>query len=1413
MNSIADTPKILSPNTFPVVGVGASAGGLEAFRKLLKSIPENAGMAYVLVQHLDPKHESLLPELLQKVTNIPVVEITDDIKVQPNHIYIIPSNKLLLANDGVLQLSPRPPGGRGERNMPIDLFFNSLAEIHQSHAIGVVLSGTATDGTEGLKAIKEQGGLTFAQDETSATYPGMPSSAALAGVVDFILPPEAIPEKITEILRNIQKHENNNSQLPLENENFFKQIIDLLRLRKGTDFTFYKQTTIRRRILRRMVLNNNKDTAEYLTILQNNKEEQDRLYQDLLIPVTSFFRDFGTFANLCGNVLPHILKSKKPGEPIRIWVAGCSTGQEAYSMAICLKELLGEGMKKVQIFATDISEPAIAKARAGLYTYADVATMPPNRLATSFTKTNSGYLINKQVRDCCVFALHNFLKDPPFSRMDLVSCRNVLIYMETYLQVKALTTFHYALMQKGFLLLGKTESVGSVANLFSMSDPENKNEKFFVRKNVPGSFIHVAIQPGKQSKTPTFTHPKNEIVRTDFQKTADDIILDRYTPAGVVVNDALDIVHFRGSTSNYLEQLAGKPSHNVLTMAKHKLSFELRNILHKAKKENITVLKENIPVQINGRQTFINIEAIPLPNIVEPHYLILFHPNIPETETLQSDNNTDTVIPAKMDDRDIRIAQLELELQQLREDMSSITEEQETANEELQSANEELLSGSEELQSLNEELETSKEELQSINEELIIVNQEMYGLNQEMTEARDYAEAIISNTRKPILVLDKRLLVKTANEAFYKTFQVDKKETIGRLIYDLGNRQWNIPGLRTLLEELLPQKKEITDFEVRHTFQNIGERVMLLNGHQIKIEKENEKLILLSIDDVTEREQHLLIERDLLNKFQKLILQAPVAMCILNGKDYTVELANDAYLQLVDKKHDFINKPLFQSLPELATQGIKENLDNVLQTANPYYGTEVEILLNRRNELEQCFLNLVYQPMLQSDNSVTGIIVVATEVTEQVRGRKKMEAQATMIHNLLMNAPAFISTMKGPDHVFELVNERYQNLFGKRKIQGKLLMDALPELEGQGFDILLDKVYETGERYVGINVPITLARDEGLEPELRYFNFSYQPMYDDDHSINSILVFGYEVTDQVIAKNRNDETQKVRSKELEDKVELRTTELNKANGLMLKKNEDLEKINKELESFTYLISHDLQEPLRKINIYTSLLLEKEERVLSDAGKDYFVRIQQSAVRMRTLIQDLVAYSYTNFTARKFEETSLDQIIEEVKTELSEIIREKGGVIESNHLGNACINTFQFRQLLNNLVANAIKFSPHGTPPHVIITSQIAKGQQLQRENPSLNHGQLVSDQEYFHLVVADSGIGFEPIYNEQIFAVFQRLHAREAYPGTGIGLAIVKKIVDHHNGLITASGQPNKGAIFNIYIPQPPLNDTAKDNI
>ncbi|RXJ45728.1 chemotaxis protein CheB [Gelidibacter gilvus] len=845
---------------FPIVGIGASAGGLEAFKRLLKAIPESSGMAYVLVQHLDPEHESMLPEILQRVTSIPVHEITEDIHLAPDHIYTIPSNKILTSTDGVLQLTPRD---KKILNLSIDIFFTSLAEVHKEFAVGVILSGTGKDGTEGLKSIKEYGGISIAQDMESAAYDGMPENAINAGVVDFILAPDKIAEHLlqinsTEITNNVDKKE---EPQPKDDGSVFKQILSLLRQRSGVDFTHYKDPTLRRRIARRIAIVKKKNLNNYLQFLRTDDAEQDALFQDMLIPVTSFFRDPKAFETLSEKVFPCIIKNKNPDAPIRMWVAGCSTGEEAYSIAICLQEFLrlnpdkDREQTKIQIFASDISEKAIKKARSGNYTKAEVETLSASLLENYFTKTNNGYEVSKLIRDMCVIAPHNFLKDPPFAKMDLISCRNVLIYMDTFLQQKAFATFHYALKENGFLLLGKSESTGASSDLFASVA---KKEKVYSRKPVAGRFRHIATELKEQASTRKFKSvTKPEATQTDFRKSAEAIMISK-SPASVVVNEQMDIVHIHGDITSFLQSPQGKPTHNLLLMAREGLGFELRNAIHKVTKNQAAVIKENVPMGRNsqndendeGKQYLVNIEIIPITDTVELHYLIRFEKTIVPNE---KEDKSASSGKTKADDAIKRNEQLEKELAYNREDMRSITEDMEAANEELQSANEELQSSNEEMQSLNEEMETSKEELQSTNEELIIVNQELFDKQEQLSAARIYSDSIVSTMFHPLIVLDKDLCIKTANAAFYKKFKVDENETEKKWFYEIQHHQFDDYRLRSLLVKVLSQKDQIEDFEIILKIPEVGERNLLMNARQIKNKRTAEQLILLAIEDVTDR--------------------------------------------------------------------------------------------------------------------------------------------------------------------------------------------------------------------------------------------------------------------------------------------------------------------------------------------------------------------------------------------------------------------------------------------------------------------------------------------------------------------------------------------------------------------------------
>ncbi|MES1249387.1 MAG: CheR family methyltransferase, partial [Chitinophaga rupis] len=552
-----------------------------------------------------------------------------------------------------------------------------------------------------------------------------------------------------------------------------------------------------------------------------------------------------------GSLLPRLFNEKNDDAPLRIWIAGCSTGQETYSMAICLKEFLDDGTdgRRIQIFSTDLSERSIAIARKGIYSRTEVEGLSPQRLEKYFEKVAGSYHVSKTIREMCVFAHHNFLKSPPFARMDLISCRNVLIYMEPFLQKKALATFHYALKENGYLLLGHSETTAPATDLFQ---PFDRKEKIYTRKSGPAKFSPVSAGRAEYAVPDAEIPIRKEPGREDFQKSADHLLLSRFSPPGVVVNDQLDIVEFRGSTSGWLQPRPGKPSLNVLKLTTDGLAFELRSILQKARSFKHLQISENFPLKLAGGQQWVTLEVHPLPNTTEPYYLILFRD---ATESrLGSGSETDgPPIPAERsaNAERLRNQQLEKELSSLREDMRMFMEEQEAAIEELQSANEELLSGSEELQSLNEELETSKEEIQSTNEELTTLNQELFDRNEQLNLSRLYAESIIATVREPLLVLDRNMQVRTANKAYYEKFGVSEDETEGQSIYSLGKGEWDVQPLHAALGTVLSREVKVNDIEIKYTTHAGNERILLLNAARIFRKDNAEQLILVAMEDIT----------------------------------------------------------------------------------------------------------------------------------------------------------------------------------------------------------------------------------------------------------------------------------------------------------------------------------------------------------------------------------------------------------------------------------------------------------------------------------------------------------------------------------------------------------------------------------
>lgn len=963
--------------TFSIVGIGASAGGYEAFVKLLEHLPEDTGMAFVLVQHLDPKHESKLAELLARSTHLPLHEAKHGMAVQPNQIFVMPPNVNMSIAEGRLSFQPRRSN---TPHMPVDFFLRSLAEEQENRAIGVILSGTGSDGTFGLQAIKGAGGITFAQDEKTAKYFGMPGSGIAAGCVDLVLPPEAIARELGRIaghpyVRRPGKPKPAQGQVEaVETETLFPErneemntIFLMLRTRTGVDFSLYKHSTLRRRIQRRMLLHKIDTLPAYINHLRMNLAEVDALFNDLLINVTGFFRDPQVFQTLKRRIFPKLLRDRENDNPVRIWVCGCSTGEEAYSMAISLVEFFeaSHTHTNAQIFATDISEVSLEKARAGIYPENISLDVSPERLRRFFVMTNGHYQVSKAIRDMCVFARQNVIVDPPFSNLDLISCRNMLIYLGAVLQKKVMPIFHYALKPKGFLLLGSSEAIGSASDLFLLLD---KKQKIYTKKlasHRPG-FTGLLRSPTEKGVAPRATPVpfKIEPKTPDLQQFVDRLILSKWSPAAVVINAQMDVLLFRGRTGKFLEHASGSASLQLLKMARESLVLDLRTVVTRAIKQDAPVKQENATLRQGNQVQFVSLEAVPfrLTPSSERFFLVLFGENPLPAPDAGTERPGSKAARVRQESERRELGNLRSELANSKESLQAIIEEQEATNEELKSANEEIQSSNEELQSTNEELETAKEELQSTNEELTTLNEELQTRNLELSqvnndltnllasvnvaiimlsndltirrftpmaerifnlipsdtgrrlsdlnrnivvpdlddtirevvdnltsverevqdrEGRWYSlrirpyrtrenkidgavillvdinehkrtvDLVMSAIKQPLLALQADLRVKRANPAFYKAFQVKPEETENRFIYDLGHGQWNVPRLRTLLEDILVKQQQVDDFEVDAEFPKIGRRTMRLDGRSYSEDGRSNKLILLAIKDMT----------------------------------------------------------------------------------------------------------------------------------------------------------------------------------------------------------------------------------------------------------------------------------------------------------------------------------------------------------------------------------------------------------------------------------------------------------------------------------------------------------------------------------------------------------------------------------
>ncbi len=1451
---------------FPVVGIGGSAGGLEAFRELLQNLPDKLGMAFVFIMHLAPEHKSMLSELLSRETKMPVSEVKNKMLLEVNHVYVMPPNRNMSMASGKILLNNRKEGGL--RHMPIDYFFRSLAKEQGNRAIGVILSGTATDGTLGAEAIKAEGGIVFAQDEKSAKYTGMPQNAVNAGCVDFVLS----PEKIASELKRMAKHPYISYTGPVKTEEpitkedkGLESIFDILRRAKGLDFTYYKTPTVNRRVSRRIVLLELKKLKDYIKFLRENKDEIQKLYEDLLINVTSFFRDPKVFDRLKKQVLPAILKGKKKDQAIRIWVPGCSSGEEAYSIAICILETLGTkaGTVPVQIFATDVSEGGIHKARTGIYGKTIKNNITPERLKRFFTSDGYSYRVSKQLRGMCVFSKQNVFSDPPLSNMNLISCRNLLIYLQSVLQKTVLDKFHYALRPEGFLLLGNSEAAGGYSNLFKTLD---RKQRIFVKKSL---LVRPELEFGQKYYLSKKLEIKEKIdikqtEKTDIAGIVDRIVLNEYAPCGVLIDSNMEVVQFRGHTSRYLESAAGKPSFNVFKLAREGLFLALRTAIYKARKTKRTVKKEAVDVRHDGHRRRVNITVIPVKSktLKEEFFLLLFDEiakvvvsqNLPRARGKVS-------LKGKSVKSDKYINNLQKELAETKEYLQSVIEEQESAAEEIKSANEEFLSSNEELQSINEELETAKEELQSSNEELITANDELQNRNAEtillnndlinllssinmpvvmmgtdlvirritsqaekalnvtpadigrpiskiklnvdipdlektllhvieslhpkifeiksgegnwysvyirpyrtinnkidgvvvifvditdrrkaqqiIKEARAYAENIIQTMQEPLIVLGDDLKVISANRSFYQTFKVIPQETQGQFIYDLGNRQWDIPKMRELLNNVLLRNDAFDNYEIEHNFEAIGQKTMILNARRLVTMRR----ILITINDITERKRAE-------ERLRLIVETAPNGM-IMVGQEGKITLVNSQTEKLFGYSREEVLGQKIEMLfaERFRTQGPAYLSDFFRKPKTQPLGAGPN-LYGRKKDGSEFPMEIGLSPIEIPE----GLFSLASII--DVTQRKKAEEQTAKLAAIVeASVDAIIGeTLEG---IVTSWNSGAQRLYGyhAQEIIGKSIsVLVLPE-HAEEFSDLFKKVKQG--KQVEQYETVRIRKDRSL--------------VDVAITMSPVTSFstGEVIGASVIARD--------------------ITEHKKAE-------EKLRKLDQLKTDFISTISHELRTPLSIIKEGINLVFDRVTGDINEKQEVMLGTLRRNIDRLARIIDELLDISKIEAgkTELKREMVDIVGLIRQVVSSFEVSLKKKNLEFKINvpeKQIDIYIDSDNIIQSFTNLIGNALKFTDRG-----------------------LIEISLEEKEKEIVCVVADTGLGIAEENLPKVFSKFQQF-GRLPGPGekgTGLGLAITKGIIELHGGKIWVESKFGKGTKFSFILPKYTREEIFKESL
>jgi len=1387
---------------------------------------EDSGMAFVLISHLAPDHDSLLSELLAKETQMSVLQVQEEVRLQPNQVYVIPPNATLTVDDGILRLSA-PLQARGHR-APINIFFRSLAEDQGENAVCVILSGTGSDGTIGMKSIKEFGGLAIAQDSSTAKYDSMPRNATMTGLVDYVLPVEDIPAKLIEYSRHragLQANLGEDGMLP-EAADYLNQICSLLRRRIGHDFSSYKQGTLIRRIQRRIQITQTASVEAYVDYLKADADEVNLLFKDLLIGVTHFFRDHESFDALQQRAIASLVENSIDRKSIRVWIAGCSSGEEAYSIAMLLAEELEEqnARLQVQIFATDIDERALEKARHGRYPESIIEQVTPERLDRFFIKQDGLYQVAKHLREMCIFSQHSLISDPPFSRLDLISCRNLLIYFDSDLQKRLIPLFHYALRDDGYLFLGSSENLSAYSELFRTAD---KPHRLFQRKPAiipPQIDFPLVDRSSYRQLSQTKSQPA---IRQQSQvtKSIERILLQDYTPACVILNEQDEIVYFFGRTGKYLEPSQGTPSNNLFDLARLGLRLELRSVIQTARRTQVKAIRERVSIDNEGQIVTVNLIANPVKDSAKEAaddsslLMVIFQDVGKPTsyETAKADGNEpEAEAPV--------VKQLEDELRVTKEHLRSTIEEIETSNEELKSANEKLLSMNEELQSSNEELQTSKEEMQSINEELETVNSELRNKVEELDTANSDIRNLFESTRIATVFLDEGLRIKRFTPTATELFNLLGTD-IGRPITDISLALKDldedidiVADVREVLRSLIPIEREVQAkgedlyYKMRvmpyRTLENV------ING-----------TVLTFVDVTSLRQARNRAERWALR--QGAIAELGTYALQVNDAPALCKRAVDIIYQTLeaDTCGLFVYQP--EQPADLLLQNGKgwplEQVGNATISATDShagYTLKVEQSVTVSDFSQEGRFSR--SPLLESSDIVSGISAIVYGLNDSSNGSlddssdgssdgsssgQKGE-RADQIYGVLTSYAAHPRQFTPEDVSFlqaianalsaTLQREKTAQALEKSRERLDLAIDA-GDLGIWEMDIATEKATWNAVEYRLLG----LEQEDAVEPSSDLFYRYVHP--DDAVGLQDAIATAIEQKTEL-----NTEFRIERVGGLQRWLAAKARVICDAEGNALKmigtnyditerkqNEETLKAADRRKDDFLAALGHELRNPLNALSSSIALMQRQEadsSETQSETQTAQRQNIQAIASRQLThitrLVDDLLEISRIAYQKIQLsrQPVNLTQLLRDTVTDAQSAAAEKQITLEIT-LPEAAIwingDPVRLMQSFSNVLHNAIKFSDRDS--QIEILAEIL----------------TTVDEDLVTIKTIDSGIGMEPEALSRIFTAFsQEDRALSRSNGLGLGLPLAKGIVELHGGKIWAeSAGLGRGTTIAITLP------------